>query len=332
MSETRITNIIVPEVFYPYIAERSLNMNPFFQSGIIVISQMIVDFLAGGGKTSNIPFWKDLTGDADAPSETVADTVNALSTDKMIAVRQIRHKAWGANALSAALSGANPVEQIGNRVAGFWAKYFQTNLILCIRGVIADNVADDASDLVVDISTEDGDAATAANKISATKTIDAIMKLGDQFSDLTAIAVHSVVYTTMVKNDLIDYVKDSTTNVMIPYYIGLRVIVDDALPVIAGGTSGYKYHSYLFKPGAVGFGENPSKIIPVEPWRDPSKGSGIDVLYTRRQFSFLPAGFAWNKADNSAITPADADLYAATSWDRVYNLKNTGIVCIVSNG
>lgn len=332
MAETRITDIIVPEVFYPYIAEKSLNQNPFFQAGILAPSPQINAFLGGGGRTSNVPYWQDLTGDSDVPSETVADTVNELGTDKMIVRRQIRHKAWGANALSAALSGANPVEAIGSRVAGFWAKALQDNLLYAIRGVIADNVANDSGDLVVDIATETGSAATSANKISATKTIEALMKQGDRFSEIKAIAVHSAVYNTMVLNDLIDFVKDSTADAMIPYYIGMRVIVDDGLPVIAGGVDGYKYHSYLFKPGSVGFGENPGAIVPVETYRDPSKGSGIDVLYTRRQFAFAPLGFSWVMAGDTGITPTNANLYAATSWDRVYNLKNTGVVCIISNG
>lgn len=332
MSETRITNIIVPEVFYPYVKEESLNRNPFFQSGIVTVVPTINDFLSGGGKTSNIPFWKDLTGDSDVPSETVDTTVNPITTDKMIAVRQIREKAWGANTLSAILAGASPLQAIGDRVAGFWALALQNNLIYCIRGIIADNVADDSSSLVVDIAIEDGNAATSANKISATQTIEAIMKMGDQFGNIKAIAVHSMVYKTMVLNDLIDYVQDSTTKVMIPFYIGLRVIVDDNLPVIAGGTSGYKYHSYLFKPGAIGYGESANNIVPIEPFRNPKVGAGVDELYTRRQYAFAPVGFSWNKADNSAISPADGDLYAATSWDRVFNLKNTGVVCIVSNG
>ncbi len=332
MAETVLADIIIPEIFYPYVREQSIYKNAFFQAGILSPSPQISDFLSGGSKTFNVPYWKALTGDADVPSETVADTVNALTTDKMIAVRQIRHKAWGANALSAQLSGANPVEAIGSMVSDFWATYFQNNLIHCLTGIIADNVAANSGDLVVDISTETGTAATAANKISATKTIEAMMKQGDRFGDIKAIAVHSAVYQTMVTNDLIDYVKDSTLNVLIPYYLGMRVVVDDGLPVIAGGVDGYKYHSYLFKSGSVAFGENPGKIRPIETFRDPSKGSGIDILYTRRQFAFAPLGFSWDKASNAAVTPSHADLYAATSWERVYNAKNTGIVCIVSNG
>lgn len=311
--------------------EESLNRNPFFQSGILAHSPAIVQFLAGGGKTSNIPFWQDLTGASAVPSETVADTVNELGTDKMVVIRQLRNKAWGANALSAALSGANPIQAIGERVAGFWAKDFQNNLIYNIRGLLADNVANDSSDLVLDIAADTAATVSSATKISATKTIEAIMKQGDRFSDIKAIAVHSVVYTTMLQNDLIDFMQDSKTNTQIPYYIGMRVIVDDGLPVIAVADT-FHYHSYLFKPGSIGWGENAGAIKPVEVARDASKGGGIDILYTRRQFACAPMGFSWVKADNSAISPADADLYAAASWDRVFDKKNTGVICIVSNG
>lgn len=331
MAETVLADVIIPEIFYPYVREQSIYKNALFQAGILIPSPQIVDFLAGGSKTFNVPYWKPLTGDADVPSETVADTVNALSTDKMIAVRQIRHKAWGANALSAQLSGANPVEAIGAMVSDFWATYFQNNLIHCLNGILADNVAANSGDLVLDIAADTAAGVSSATKISASKTIEAIMKMGDQFSDIKAIAVHSVVYTTMLQNDLIDFVVDSKTNTQMPYYIGLRVIVDDGLPVETVADTVH-YTSILFKAGAVGFGENPGKIKPVEVDRDPSKGSGIDILYTRRQFSFAPLGFSWDKASNAAVTPSHADLYAATSWERVYDKKNTGVVFIISNG
>lgn len=332
MAETLITNIIVPEVFGPYVAERSLNQNRFFQSGILVPSAQMTSLLAGGGKTFNVPFWKDLTGAVDVPSETVDITVNNITTDKMIAIRQIREKAWGSNDLAAAFAGADPYEAIASRVAGFWGKAMEDLLIYSIRGVIADNVADDSSSLVVDIAIEDGNAATAANKISATETINAVMKMGDQFNDLTAIAMHSVVYATLVKNDLIDYVPDSLGRLVIPTYMGLRVIVSDNMYKVAGSSSGFKYHSYLFKAGSVGYGEYAGPIMPVETLREPKRGGGVDILITRKQFAIQPLGFSWNKSSNTAITPADSDLYAATSWDRVYDVKNTGVVCIVSNG
>lgn len=331
MAETRITNIIVPEVFAPYMMERSLNESKFFSSGVMFSNAELASMLAGGGKTFNLPYWKDLTGSTDVPSETVADTVNEITTAKMIARRQIRHKAWGANALSAALAGSDPIDAIGARVAGFWAKAFDDLVLYTVRGVVADNIANDSSDLVVNIASEDGNNATSANKISAAKTIEAVMKMGDQYDKFTAIAVHSAVYQTMLSNDLIDFIVDSKQSLSVPFYMGLRVIIWDNMPAIAGSTSGYKYHSYLFKGNSIAFAEFAGPIMPVEVDRDPSKGSGIDILYTRRQFGIHPEGFSWVMSSDTGITPTDAELYTATSWDRVYNKKNTGIVAVISN-
>ena len=331
MAETLITNIIIPEVFGPYVMERSLNQNRFYQSGILTPVPQLTSLLAGGGKTFNVPYWKDLTGTLDVPSETVDITVNNITTDKMIAIRQIREKAFGSNDLAAAFAGSDPYAAIANRVIGFWAKAMEDLLIYSIRGVIADDVSD-ASQLVVDIAIEDGAAATAANKISATKTIEAIMKMGDEFGGMTAVAMHSAVYATLLQNDLIDFIKDSQANLNIPTYMGLRVIVSDNMYKVAGGTSGYKYHTYFFKAGAVGYGEYAGPIKPVEVVREPKRGGGVDILIMRKQFAIHPLGFSWNKSSNTAVTPSDADLYAATSWDRMYDVKNTGIVCLVTNG
>lgn len=330
MSETRITDVIVPEVFLPYVLERSLNQNRFFQSGVMTPLDSITSFLANGGKTFNIPYWKDLTGVTDVPSETVATTVNNITSDKMIGIRQIREKAWGANDLTAALAGSDPYTAIGDRVSGFWAKALEDLLIYSIRGVMASNAQDNSSDLINDISIADGAAATAANKISSEATIDSVMKQGDMFQDITTIAIHSAVYATLVKNNLIDYVKDSTQNMVFPTYMGLRLIVSDNMYRVAAG-GGYKYHSYLFKSGSVGFGSYGGPIQEVETYRNPTVGAGVDVLYTRRQFCIAPLGFTWDKASNTAISPSDADLIHADSWGRKYDAKNTGIVTLISN-
>ena len=331
MAETLITNIIIPEVFGPYVMERSLNQNRFYQSGIMTPVPQLTALLAGGGKTFNVPYWKDLTGSLDVPSETVDITINNITTDKMIAIRQIREKAFGSNDLAAAFAGADPYAAIANRVIGFWSKAMEDLLIYSIRGVIADDVSD-ASQLVVDISIEDGAAATAANKISATQTINAIMKMGDEFGGMIAVAMHSAVYATLLQNDLIDFIKDSDANLNIPTYMGLRVIVSDNMYKVAGSSSGYKYHTYFFKAGAVGYGEYAGPIKPVEVIREPKRGGGVDALIMRKQFVIQPLGFSWDKSSNTAVTPADADLYAATSWDRLYDIKNTGVVCLITNG
>lgn len=331
MAETKIADIIVPEVFGPYIMERSLNQSKFFDSGIMVKSPQLSQYLGGGGKTFNIPFWQDLSGATDIPSETVGIEVNKIDTEKMIARRQIREKAWGANSLASALAGSNAFDAIAARVTGFWGKALDTLAIYTVRGVIANNVDADSSDLVVDISSSTG-TVVSTNKITAPKTIEAVMKQGDMFDEITGIAVHSAVYATLVENDLIDYVKDSQSSMSIPTYMGLRVIVSDNLPKLDGVSTEKKYHSYLFKKGALAYGANMGPILPVEIGRDATKGAGIDILYTRRQFAIHPLGFSWVMASDTGITPSDANLYHKDSWDRVYDIKNTGVVALISNG
>lgn len=332
-NETRIADIVEPEVFAPYIMERSLNQNRFFQAGVIQDSQQIANLLAGGGKIFTLPYWKDLSGATDVPSETVETEINNISSDKMIARRQIREKAWGSNDLSAAIAGADPYAAIGDRVSGFWAKADENALLYTLRGVFAGNVKDNASDLVVDISVASGTDTTSANKISAKKSIEAVMKMGDAFEEIIAVAVHSVVYQTLIENDLIDFVADSEGKLTIPTYMGLRLVVSDNLPVITGSGIATKYHSYFFKSGAVGYGQNSGgSIIPVEVARNPGIGGGTDVLYTRKQFALHPLGFSWAMASDTGITPTDANLIHEDSWNRVYDKKNTGVVAVISNG
>lgn len=332
MPETRIANVIVPEVFADYMLERALDKSAFYQSDVIVPNSVISQKIAGGGEQFQVPFWKDLVGASDVPSETVATAVNNITSDKMVARRQFREKAWGANDLSAALAGSDPFEAIGERVTSFWNGAMQRTLLATANGVLADNVASDSSDLVNDIAIEDGDSAADANLISSSAIVDTVFLQGDRFDEFGALALHSVPYKAMVSNDLIEFVPDSQGRLTIPTFMGLRVIVDDGLPVVAGGTSGFKYTSFVFKRGAFGYGESANGIVPVEVDRDPSTGMGVDVLYTRRQFAIHPIGMAWLEGSVAGVSPTDTELEAAANWNRVYDAKNVGFAALITNG
>lgn len=332
MPETRITNVVVPEIFGPYTMERALAKNTFYQSGIMINNPQLSSLLAGGGATFNLPFWDDLGGDSEVPSETVDATINNITADKQIARRQMRVKSWGSNDMAAALAGEDPYEAIADRVAQFWATQMQKTLVSTALGVLNDNVQNDSSTLVHDISIEDGANAAATNRISGTNTIDAVMQQGDRFDEVVGIAVHSAVYTTLVKADLIDYIRDSEGRILMPSYMGLAVVVDDSLPVVAGGTSGYKYWSFLFKANAFAYGESDARIITTEVERAPRSGMGQDILHTRRQFAIHPIGTAWQESSVAGESPTNAELEMHANWDAVYQTKNIGVMALISNG
>jgi len=330
MSETRLTDVIVPSVFTGYTLEPSIYKSRFFQSGVIVENPAISGLLAGGGTTFNLPFWKDTAGGSgDIPSETVATTVNNATSGTQITRRQLREKAWGANDISQIFAGDDPMAALSARVGGYWTQAYDQMAISTIRGVVADNIANDSGDLVNDISGGAG----AAAIISDSAVIDAQAKLGENGTvsagdlnggSFAAILIHPSTYAVLRKADLIDFVPISGQERPLEFYMGMRVIVDRNAYV-----NSTVYDSYILKNGALQFGQTNQGYMPTELYRDPSTGFGIDKLYTRRVFAMHPMGIKWT--DNTvtgSISPSDANLVLAANWDRVFNAENIGFVVL----
>ncbi len=52
---TRLSDVIVPEVFVNYMTKDTTDLTEIFKSGIIATSGELVSLLAGGGRTFNMP-------------------------------------------------------------------------------------------------------------------------------------------------------------------------------------------------------------------------------------------------------------------------------------
>jgi hypothetical protein len=330
MANTVVSDVIVPEIYLQYLQEQTDKVSLLIRSGIVAQSPTFNSLVAGGGKTFNLPFWKPLTGSSEAIQSGTTLTVNNITTAKEIAVRCIRGKAWGAEDIAGELAGDDPMAAIASKTAvDFWAPDMQATLIASLKGVFLDNVAADSSDLTNDVSIEDGNNAVAANLAGSDAVIDTISLLGDMASKITAIAMHSVVYYNLTKLNLIDFEPTNTQDIGWGTYLGNTVIVDDTLPKVAGGTSGFKYTSYLFASGSVAMGEAPNEV-PVE--TDRTALTGVDVLVERRNFTLHPRGFAFISGSVANETPTNTELALAANWNRVYEQKNTGIVQMITNG
>jgi len=329
MAETRLTNAIVPDVFNGYTVEPSIYKSRFYASGALVEDPVVSGLLGGGGEIYNLPYWQDVAGTSgDIPSETVAATVNNMAAAKQAFRKQTRNKAWGSNDLVAVYAGSDPMQSLINMVTGYWAQAFDQIAINSLRGVVADNIANDSGDLVNDISGGAG----AAAVFSDAAIIDAQAKLGENgtvgANDLNngafaAILVHPLTYAYMRKADLIDFVPVSGQERPLEFYMGMRVIVDRNAYVNSG-----TYDSYILKNGVLRMGMATNGYLPTETDRDPSTGFGIDKLYTRRTFAIHPIGTAWADTSVAGVSPTDAETVAATNWNRVYNAENMGLVVL----
>lgn len=335
MAATKIADVIIPEVFAPYVIEQIPKHSALINSGIVVPDGYLDVLATQGGKLINMPFFNDLTGEDELLSDSSALTPGAIGTDKDVAALLMRGRAWGVNDLAKALSGADPMGAIASLVAAYWTKREQVALIATLQGIFADNVANDSGDLVHDASIADGVNATDVNLMGGAAVIDATGKLGDNLGVLTAICMHSVPYTRLQKLQLIEYVDASTEEQAatgtdkVPTFLGKRVIVDDTCPVVAGGTSGSVYSSYLFAKGAVGRGEGATPV-PVETDRDSLAGE--DYLIHRRHFLLHVRGIAFQNTSVAAQSPSNNELALAANWDRVYPQKTIRVVELKTNG
>lgn len=313
MAATKIANVIVPDVFNPYVVEKTAELSALFQSGIIRPDAALDTLARTGGTLLQMPFWTDLTGADEVLSDSAALTPQNIAASKDVARLHARGKAWGVNDLAKALSGDDPMAQIGNLVAEYWARRFQALLISTLKGVFA---ASSMSGNVHDIS-----AVTGADAFTGSTFIDAAHKLGDAESKLTAVMVHSLVFATMRKQNLIEFIPNSEGVYNIPTYLGKRVIVDDSMPVTSG-----VYTTYLFGEGAIGYGEGEAPV-PTETDRDSLAGE--EYLINRRHFIMHPRGVKWNEASVAGEFPTNAECETAANWTRVYSNKNIRIVKFV---
>jgi len=329
MAVTQIADVIVPEVFNPYVTQRTAELSALRRSGIVQPNPELDRLASAGGKLINMPFWNDLTGVDEVLSDSSALTPAKIDAGQDIAVLLMRGKAWSVNDLATALSGDDPMGAIGDLVAEYWARREQDTLISILTGVFADNIANDSSDLVNDASIADGTNAAAANLISADAVLDTTQLLGDAKNRLTALTMHSAVHNRLQKQNLIDFEPTNAQDIGWGTYLGKTLIVDDRCPRVAGGTSGFVYTTYLFGMGAIGLG-NGGAPVPTETDRDSLAGE--DILVNRRHYLLHPRGVKFASSSVAGSSPTNTELEAAANWDRVYDQKNVRIAALKTNG
>ena len=151
-----------------------------------------------------------------------------IGSDKDVARKHGRARVWGANGLSALLSGDDPMRAIGDLVASYWQREMQTILLATLDGIFK---SASMADLVHDIS----DLQQNAALITGESFIDAAQKLGDAKELLTGVMMHSAVEAYLAKRQLIEYVQEADQSDRVPYFLNKRVIVDESQSIPTRG-------------------------------------------------------------------------------------------------
>jgi hypothetical protein len=328
------SDIIIPEVFTPYVIEQTTQRDAFLASGVV---QPLAELNATeGGDFINVPFWKaNLSGDFEVLTDSSSLTPGKIQADKQVGVILHRGRAFESRDLAALAAGSDPMAAIGAKIADYIANQRQKDLLSCLGGVFGTlgTTSSSAAFFPLAIDGESGDTPTV---LSPRHVAEAKSLLGDQGDKLTAIAMHSKVYYDLVERKAIDYVattdaRGTTTtqsggslvaayggSVDVPTYCGLRVIVSDDVQTSGSGAS-TEYATYFFTQGAIASGEQ--MAMQTETDRDilaKSDAMSIDLHYV-----YHPVGAKWAV---TTTNPTRAQLETVGNWSKVYETKNLGIV------
>lgn len=336
MATTRLSDIIDVVVYQDLPQVNGPEKTAFFESGIVTRTPVLDALASAAGKTAELPFWNDLDGSVEVNYSTdnpaSSATPQKITQGEQIARKAFVNQGWQAADLASELAmGGTAMEAVRAKTSMYFQRQWQRRLVAATNGILADNVANDSGDMVVDVASESIAGQSASTLFNRDAFTEAVYTMGDAATSLSAICVHSAVMSQMVKNDDIDYIPDSQGRLTIPTYMGMRVIVDDGMTVTAGTTDGFKYTSVIFGAGAFGYGVGMPEV-PVEVEREAAQGDGggIETLWERNTWLLHPFGFQ-QTGTPAGLSFTQAELAAAAQWDRILERKLVPISFLVTN-
>lgn len=326
MPVTRVADVVAYDQFLPYQQLYINQFSPILSSGAVNQSPLFASLASGSGETINFPYWNDLTGDSEVLSDTVPLSPQGITATADKAVIYRRGKSWGSNDLAGALAGDDPDGAIAMLTARWWARDIEKTFQQSLKGIFAST---SMSGAVNSIRVANGTATpTTASRIGFGPIVDTLATLGDQFGNLGIMLMHSATYFSLLKSTEERIVPASSTQ---PFatYMGIRVVIGDTLPVDTFAGTANAYHTYLFGPGALSYGEGtPVGTVLLETERDALAGE--DRLVNRKHFVFHLNGVKWT-GDSLGSSPNNTELATGTNWARVYERKNLPVALLIHN-
>lgn len=334
MASTRLVDIYNPLTFSGKTALAQLELNKFISSGVMVPDPAVRDQLGQGGNLGEITNYNPLgTPEPNYSSDDPAQNSTPEKIDSNVQRFRIasQNKSWSTMDLTRELALQDPVGAITSKIGQYWATSNERRVIQSSLGLLADNVANDSGDMIVDVSNDSAGAVIDAERISAETVLNAKQTLGDHAGNLTAIAMHSVIFTRLQKQNLITFIPNARGEITIPTYLGYTVIFDDSMPAVMGSNR-IKYTIILFGTG-VFIGESGRVATPSELEREASSGNGggEDILHSRRNDLIHPLGFSFLSDSIAGQSATLAELNDATEWDRIWSRKHIPMAFLECN-
>lgn len=322
MAYTNLTDAFVPEVFTNAVQNNIIETNRLLTSGILTPDPDLGGQLLQPGYQVTVPFVNDLGGSADLWSDNSDIAVNNITSGSQIGVKFYQAKAFGYSDKAQLVSSADYLTQIASRFGAFWNRQDEKSLVNVLTGIFGVSK-------IAEAKLYDQTAKTpSAPQFGAKGFLGAIGLMGDlQDNAFSGIAVNSAVYTQMKAQNLIDTIQPAQGGAPINTYNGVRIIVDDAIPVDLTDKTKPTSTAYIFANGSVRYS---SVLYGSETKRDPLAGGGQNAIVQKRVGTMHVVGtsIAKNFAGAEKGNPTSDELAKASTWTVAdgIDLRNIGVV------
>ena len=343
---TFLSDLVARPEFLAYTSEGIFEQSKWVQSGIIQRNAAL-DARAGGTRV-RVPFFDPINPTEEqitSASNWGTSTAGYLTPQKTTADEQImtilhRGFAYAADDLSKLGSGADPLAHVRNQLTAAINKLktatLKAQLLGLFGGISAAGVIGANQTDATGTTT-----ATEANYISVANVIKAKNKLGERGEELDSIAMHSAVAYYLQQIGMLTFSTSSlaaagaitwggggvgVTQPEVATFAGLRVVIDDQLTYLTGGTSTHlvKYPVYLFKSGVVAEGMQQDLRLAA----DRNILSMQDVIAVDYHYGYHINGTKWAAAgDNPTNAATSGNLAATASWNLVFATTKMVPVC-----
>jgi hypothetical protein len=337
---TFLSNLVTRPEFLQYTAEGIFEQSKWVQSGIIQRNAAL-DARAGGTRV-RVPFF-----DPIAPTETQILststwngglgylTAQNVTADEQIMTILHRGFAYAADDLSKLGSGADPLSHVRNQLTAAINKLKTATLAAQLlglfggisgAGVLGPNQTNKTFAGVPGSMTE-------ANFLNVANVVAAKAVLGERGDNLDSIAMHSNVAYYLQQIGMLTFSTSALSaagavvwggggvgvaQTEVATFAGLRVVIDDQLVALTGGTSTHakKYPVYLFQSGVVSEGIQQDLRLAA----DRNILSMQDILAVDYHYGYHVTGTKWNVAgDNPTNAATTGNLADTASWSLVYS-------------
>lgn len=317
-----LADLIQNDQYAREVLRASVRKSVFWQSGLIVNDAELTRLMnADVGAVFNFDYFNDLAdneGRVSDDSNTVA-TTDDIGTGSDRAVANFRNRSWGSKNITKNLSATgDPLTAIAGRVGAYWARQMDYTAIAVVKGLMADNVASDASDMINDQS----GVAVDINMI-----LDTQQTAGDAQDMLGVMICHSAIRNKLKKDGVTDKIYSDMGEYLYEALGGLRLVVTDSVDVPSAGN----YTSYIIGTGVIGYGEGtPKRANEVEYVAGTGNGSGSETLWSRKNFCLHPYGFSFSSTTMASTSPTNAELALAVNWTRTEDRKNVKFAALIA--